>query len=269
MKYRILTIYAALALISFSSCKNEQKEEKEKDKTEELSKNNAEQQISIEPLEESPAYKDSGLKLTFPENNQFSKNNIAFKFEVENYQLGVQTSKNEITSKLANSNKGQHIHFIVDNDPYSAHYETEFSKDLSDGTHHIVAFLSRSYHESVKNDQSFITKTIKIGDNPDTRSKVDFNKPTLIYSRPKGEYVGEDTKNVLLDFFLLNTSLAEDGNYVKATINDSTFEITKWQPYIIKGLSKGEVHIRLQLFDQNNQPIEGEYNDVARSVVLK
>ncbi|WBL21492.1 hypothetical protein [Zunongwangia sp. HRR-M8] len=269
MNYRILPLYAVVALLSFSSCKNNEKNKEKKNKTEESFQDTESQNISIEPLKESPAYEDSGLSLVIPENNQFTKNTVEFKFNVDNYQLGAQTTKNEITSRLANSDKGQHIHFIVDNEPYSAHYETEFSKDFSEGTHHIVAFLSRSYHESVKNDQSFITKTVKIGSSPDERSNVDFTKPTLIYSRPKGEYSGKDIENLLLDFFLLNTTLSENGNYVKATINGETFKITKWQPYIIKGLSKGQIDIRLQLFDNNDQPIKGEYNDVTRSVLLK
>jgi len=34
---------------------------------------------------------------------------------------------------------------------------------------------------------------------------VNLEEPTLIYSRPKGEYSGADTgKTLLLDFFLLN-----------------------------------------------------------------
>ena len=269
MKYRTLSIYGLIALLSFTACKNQNKQETHDSDEEVVSQENEVSEISIVTLTDSPAYKDAKLKLTAPVDNQFSENTLDFQFEVENYELGAQTTKNNIISSLANSGKGQHIHFIVDNNPYSAHYNSDFSKEFTEGTHHIVAFLSRSYHESVKNENSYVAKTIKVGESTAAQTNVDFNKPTLIYSRPKGEYSGEDTKNLMLDFFLLNTTLSENGNYVKATINGNVFEIKKWQPYIIKGLPKGEVSIRLQLLDSEGNPIDGEYNDVKRSVKLK
>ena len=269
MNYKTLPLYAAVALLSFSSCKHQDKKATEPVEVEETSPGDSLSQITIEPLMDSPAFSDANLSLTAPSGDQFSKNTIDFEFEVKNYELGAQTDKNDITKTLANSDKGQHIHFIVDNNPYSAHYESDFSKEFSKGTHHIVAFLSRSYHESVKNKNSFVAKTIEVGSSSQRESNVDLNKPTLIYSRPKGEYSGKDTENLMLDFFLLNTELSENGNYVKATINGKSFEITKWQPYSIKGLPKGQVQIRLELLDADGKPIEGDYNDVTRSVTLK
>ncbi|MEP2346725.1 MAG: hypothetical protein ABJH96_02975, partial [Algoriphagus sp.] len=98
---------------------------------------------------------------------------------------------------------------------------------------------------------------------------VDFDKPTMIYSRPKGEYTGADTENLLLDFFLLNTTLSETGNKVRATINGQEFMITEWAPYVIKGLVKGEVTIQLELLDADGNLIPGDFNDVTRTVTLK
>ena len=72
-----------------------------------------------------------------------------FGFEVTNYELGVQT-EDATTRGIANSGKGQHIHFILNNGPYSAHYESVFSKSLNVGNYVMLAFLSRSYHESIK-----------------------------------------------------------------------------------------------------------------------
>ncbi len=131
-----------------------------------------------------------------------------------------------------------------------------------------MAFLSRSYHESVKNDNSFIAKKMVIGNSTDDMN-VDFDKPTMIYSRPKGEYSGADTENLLLDFFLLNTTLSETGNKVRATINGEEFMITDWVPYVIKGLPKGEVTIRLELLDGAGNLLPGGFNDVTRTVTLK
>jgi hypothetical protein len=93
--------------------------------------------------------------------------------------------------------------------------------------------------------------------------------PTLIYSRPKGEYSGKGTENVLLDFFVLNTTLSEDGPKVKATVNGKEFIITEWAPHVLRGLPLGEVTINLELIDADGNLIEGPFNSVTRKVTLK
>lgn len=107
-----------------------------------------------------------------------------FVFQVDDYALGQQT-EGPNAAMLANSGKGQHIHFILNNAPYSAHYEPEFQKELPDGVHHLVAFLSRSYHESVKNPNSVVVRKLEVGEDPTDANGLDMEAPTLIYSRPK------------------------------------------------------------------------------------
>ena len=51
----------------------------------------------------------------------------------------------------------------------------------------------------------------------------DLTNEFLFYSRPKGTYKGNDTKKLLLDFYLVNTDISPTGNKVKATINDVVF----------------------------------------------
>lgn len=92
--------------------------------------------------------------------------------------------------------------------------------------------------------------------------------PTLIYSRPKGTYLGNDTENLLLDFFVLNTTLSENGTKVKATINNEEFMITEWAPHIVKGLPMGKVTIQLELVDAQGNLIPGPFNKVTRTVTL-
>ncbi len=74
---------------------------------------------------------------------------------------------------------------------------------------------------------------------------------------------------MLLDFFVLNTKLSENGNKVRATINNSEFIITEWVPHLIKGLPMGEVTILLELIDKEGNVIEGPFNKVTRTVMLK
>ncbi|MDQ3395208.1 MAG: phosphopeptide-binding protein, partial [Bacteroidota bacterium] len=98
---------------------------------------------------------------------------------------------------------------------------------------------------------------------------IDLNAPHMFYSRPKGEYEGEDTKRIMLDFYLVNTELSNKGNKVRATINGQEFIIDKWQPYGVEGLPMGENTFKLELLDANNNLIQGPYNSVTRTITLK
>ena len=101
-------------------------------------------------IRSSPKYENSKISSV----NATKNDSIySFSFEIENYELGAQTINN-VNNDLANSAKGQHIHFIVNNGPYSAHYNQDFSADVNDGDV-VLAFLSRSYHESVKNPNAY------------------------------------------------------------------------------------------------------------------
>ncbi|GAK96654.1 hypothetical protein JCM19294_963 [Nonlabens tegetincola] len=267
-KYRIAAIGLALTATTLIACKESPKsEESEEMLSEEAMVEQELPSITIEKLMDSPAYETASLSLKSPDVSEtIPSGETNFDFEVTNYELGAITDS-ENANRLANSGKGQHIHFIVNNQPYSAHYEPTFTKALPDGTHHLVAFLSRSYHESVKNNNSVVVKKVQVGD--EITQELDMDAPTLIYSRPKGEYSGKDTENLLLDFFVINTTLSEDGNKVRATINDEVFTIIEWAPYIVKGLPMGEVSIKLELVDDNNQVIPGPFNSVTRTVTLK
>ena len=232
-------IYTLLA-ITYISCDNSKK-------------------IKLTKLEGSPPYsnaKISAASIT-PENEK----EYVFSFDVSNYELGAQT-KNDIESQLANSAKGQHIHFIVNNGPYSAHYTNNFKKKLEKDNNVILAFLSRSYHESVKNPNAFVLT--QIGEN-----KIDLNKEFLFYSRPKGIYKGKDTEKLLLDFYLINTTISPNGNKVKATINDVEFIITEWAPYYLEGLPKGEVTIKLELINSEGKLVNSPFNPSVRTVILE
>lgn len=203
------------------------------------------------------AFPDAVLKMKTPQVDGTLPGKQLFEFEVENYELARQTEGAE-ERHCANSQKGQHIHFIVNNGPYAAHYESSFEAELLEGNNVVLAFLSRSYHESIKNGTAHVLKTFQIGDQPST---FDHDAAHLFYSRPKGSYQGEDSKKILLDFFLLNTELAENGNKVKVLIDDVDFELPSWQPYFVEGLEKGKHTFRIQLIDKSGDFIEGPFND--------
>lgn len=270
---KLLTITLIIS-ISFVACKEKAKEKETNDNSilvevTDEAKDVEEKKITLEKLSNSPAYSDASLTMNTPEDTKITDGtSVDFNFTVNNYELKAQTDSPN-AQLLANSGKGQHIHFILNNQPYSAHYDPSFSKEIPNGVHHLVAFLSRSYHESVKNENSVVVKKLEVGANVADTKNLDMDAPTLIYSRPKGEYTGTSIENILLDFFVLNTTLSENGHKVRATINDQEFIITEWVPHIIKGLSKGQVSIQLELLDEQGNLIPGPFNKVNRSITLK
>jgi hypothetical protein len=191
---------------------------------------------------------------------------VRFVYELQNFELSTQTPDAK-DKHCNNSAKGQHIHLILNNEPYLAKYETDFSENLKDGHYVALSFLSRSYHESLKHKNAYDLIQFTVGKN--TYPKVDLSKPLLFYSRPKGEYAGPDTLNVLLDFYLVNVKLSPKRYKVKAIIDGQDFLITNWQAYFIQGLGKGEHTIQLQLLDKNNQPVNSAFNTAERKILLK
>lgn len=226
--------------------------------------------LKIYPFEGFEKYPDSKLTLNAPnEGMKQDGNKVKFDFTVEGYDLGTQTP-GAGENGLANSGNGQHIHLIIDNDPYSAHYEPKFEKEVEPGHHVAIAFLSRSFHLSVKNDNAYKVFQFTAGGEDMDMQPLDLDKPMLFYSRPKGEYAGEDAKKVLFDFYVVNGELQPDGYSVITTINDSLdFEFDTWQPYVIEGLPMGENTINIKLVDAQGNTVDSKMNNVTRKFTLK
>lgn len=268
MKTKLIASLFVFTFLTFSCQKNNKKSEKKESKKE-MKETKKPQKIMLTPLTASEKFPDASLKLEGEEVINLKEGESTFKFDVKDYELGAQTGRNKI-AQVANSDKGQHIHVIIDNEPYSAHYMPNVTKEFDKGEHVMLAFLSRSYHESVKNDNSFLVRKLSVGDvKEDQKTDIDFDAEHMFYSRPKGTYTGKDTDKIILDFFLVNTDLSDDGNKVLARINGEEFEITKWQPFLIEGLPMGENKIELQLVDNDDKPIKGPYNTVERTITLE
>jgi len=223
--------------------------------------------VSLSYFIQSPDFADASLTLVEPHSVKdcLIPGNILFKYDVKNFKLSDQTN-GAATCDCNNSNKGQHIHQIINNQPYVARYKDTFYSDLKPGNYVHLAFLSRSYHESVKNKNAYSLVQFKVGETKEP--SADLTGPLMFYSRPKGEYKGKDTANVLLDFYLVNTDLSPDGNKVKATINGNEFILTKWTGYGLSGLKMGENTIKLELVDKDGKLIQGPYNSVERKIKL-
>lgn len=170
---------------------------------------------------------------------------------------------------------GPHLHFILDNQPYEAIYDTSepiLLQDLTPGTHTIRVFASRPWHESFKNEGAYAQTTFHVftktpENNPGSA------QPLLTYSRPKGSYGAEP---VMLDFYLTNAPLhmvakesAEDDIVdwqIRCTINGESFTFDRWEPIYLKGLRSGRNWVQLELLDEQGNPYPNAFNNTVRLI---
>ena len=204
-------------------------------------------------------FPDADLKLDTVVSNT-KKMEAEYKFKVNGFDLKAQTP-DAGTRGCANSKDGQHIHFILNNAPYKAEYNSDFTEKANPGRNVALCFLSRSYHESLKSNAAVVVKQFTMP-GKDNLAAGDVTKdPTLFYSRPKGDYKQMDGDKILLDFYLLNTDLDKDNYSVKATIDGEDWTINKWDAYFIEGLQLGKHTVRLQLVDAAGKLVPGPFND--------
>lgn len=208
---------------------------------------------------------------------------------------------------------GNHIHVILDNQPYEAYYnlDQEFElRNVTDGEHTLRVFPSRPWHESFKNEGAFqmVKFTVKNGGGnankptttnagntmanaansnanaapkptpegkdmqSSTAGAVDPKKPLLTYSRPKGEYKGEDTSAVMIDFWLENAKLTGDGGEyrVRYIVDGGEAKyIDKWDPIWLAGFVAGKHQIKLELVDKDGNVVDnGGYNSTTREITI-
>jgi len=224
--------------------------------------------IAVNPLSHAKEFPGATLKISSITAEKVGTDSakVTVKYDVSNFELTAQT---EHEHHMANSHDGQHIHFILDNTPYAALYKPEHSVTVPlNSEHYLMSFLSRSFHESIKTDDASKLVKFKVNAEAKIEDMPVPAQPALFYSRPKGDYVGDDTKALLLDFFVANGSLGAQGNKVKAEINGQEFTLDQWVPYEVLNLPMGENTVKLTLVDNDGNAITGDNVSVERKVNL-
>src|SRR5258708_1466989 len=215
---------------------------------------------------EAPGFFRSGptgnvsLHFASPQDGQtIEGNSIAPTFTINGYPI----------YKDSERNKGQHIHVILDNEPYEADYDPAkpFSPEdgkfnnLSPGTHTLRAFPSREWHESIKQSDAADFDMIVFNVGPKSSGvSIDKKAPLLTYSRPKGETrFKDDPRGLMLDFYVSNAVLGPNDYKVKYNINGKKVEILNhWEPKWFKWEelgAPGDYTIVLELLDKNSKPV--------------
>ncbi|MDX2304250.1 MAG: phosphopeptide-binding protein [Microscillaceae bacterium] len=232
-----------------------------------------EEQETLKPNSSKPKYiftevysqefPEAGIRLNnLQEGQKLPTGKFFFNFSTHHYELGKNTV--DAPEKVSiNAPEGQHIHLILDNSPYRPQSEIT----LDEGGHVLLAFLCRSYFISLKNKEAFVLRTFTAGNAK--APNFDPKGAHLFYHQPKADNRLAPGDQLLLDFYLINTTLAPNGNKVRATINGEKHLIEKWTAYSIAGLENGDISIKLELIDKDGLLIEGPFNVVERTVTLK
>ncbi len=251
-----LLLFITLLMV-FAACKSDSPDQAaDSDQQEEVVK-----KYPITPFSKSADFPDAKIESMTYEGGRFD-----FQISGTSYQLGVQTP--DAGQKMcANSAEGQHIHLIIDRNPYSAHYVPSFDHEIKDGTYNLLAFLSRSYHESIKTEDARVAQRVRV-ENGGIVSSEELDGPTLFYSRPKGTYVGEDTKKIMVDFYPINVEIGEDYK-VKLQVNGEVTLLDKWQPYYIENLPMGDNTIGIALVYPDGSPVPGQQTAILNRISLQ
>jgi len=213
------------------------------------------------------------LHFTYPKDATLVENDsVAPAFTITGYPIYMDSERK----------KGQHIHVVIDNEPYEADYDPgkpfrppdgKFD-NLREGTHTLRAFPSREWHESIKQPDGAFDLVVFEVRRATPGIDIDQKAPLLTYSRPKGEYKWEeDPRGILLDFYLSNATLSPDGFKVKYTLNGSrSVVLDRWEPVWLKyeELAPGDQKILLELLDNKMKPVPFkvggiDYNRTERS----
>ncbi len=253
--YYILFILMAVVI---SACKSDRTGDTDSDAGgEEV----VEKKYTITPFSKSTQYPDAQLT-----NMRYSNGKFDFEVNGTSYELGEQTP--DAAQKMcANSAKGQHIHLIVDSKPYAAYYVPSFEHEISNGSHNLLAFLSRSYHESIKTPDAHIAQKITVKDG-NLEGSEEITEPMLFYSRPKGTYVGDDTKKIMLDFYPLNVEIGDEYK-VKVQVNGEVTLLDTWQPYYIENLPYGQNTVGIALVYPDGSAVPGEQTAILQTITLR
>lgn len=271
MKLKTLALTGAgMAILGFTACQDAATNNNSGTSDSTVAAKDSVAKISITPVEGSPAFPGATLKVKDIKGELQGKDSvkITINYTVSNYELKHQTG-DASTKECNNSKDGQHIHFILDNKPYKALYEPTNTFTVAiNSEHYLMSFLSRSYHESLKNPEAGVLYKFSVDDKGKVTKMENPKTPMVFYSRPKGDYIGGDTKNVLLDFYVYNGKLSADDYKVKANINGQDFTIVDWKPYFVQNMPMGDMSVSLQLQDKNGNAVTGDNTSVTGKAVL-
>ncbi len=240
--------------------------------------------VRVVPVEPTPESDSAAIHIVFPKEGEVKTTNpVTVQLRVEGFPIGY-NSDFQRDKEIRNDNQGQTIHLFVDDRPYFEINEpiedvtnseeidldqlfiTKLPFKLEDGLHILRVMPVRSFGESLKGDECFAASYFYM--NKKSKAAPDLKRAYLTYNEPEGTFSIE--KPILLDFYISNTQLSQDGYKVRLTIDGSDKRLlTNWTPYYIYGLKKGSHTIKLELLDPQGRVIPSLFEDTKRTITVK
>jgi hypothetical protein len=240
-----LTIIFGILLAIFASCDTRSSRQAESESSTPATADLP--SIQITPILNVPENFDAILELIEPyDYENIEPGKVRFFYDLRNFSL----------------NSGNYIAMNLNNEHHLTTSNPELIASLQKGNYIAVSFLCLPNHISLKNYGNYVVRTFKIGNV--LASETDDNAPMIFYNYPRGK-VSKTNNAILLDFYLLNTSLSANGHKVKVNLAGQEFTLDDWNPYHIEGLPKGEHEIVLTLVDRNGVPVNNLYNSVRKT----
>lgn len=242
-------------------------------------------EVRVVPVRPTPQPDEVEVRFAFPEEGEVkTENPVKTQLRIEAYPLGF-NSDFPRAREIRDSDEGQSIHIIVDGkhhfdvneaiDDISENEEIDFDQiieakipyNLSQGIHILRAFPVRSFGECLKSSASFASTYFYFGKG-ETNPSIDLSRPYITYNEPEGEFTAK--KPILLDFYLSNTQLSQDGYKVRLTIDGKDKRIlTEWAPYYIYGLKRGSHTIKLELLSPQGSVLPPLFDDLHQTIIVK
>lgn len=246
--------FSLIILLSFFACNtNNSNKEESSDEVSSSIKNNETSLIIEQKVDTDIAtFSADGITLTEikPNNNDkessLTLTNTSFKEGINLLQFNIENNQN------------YNITTIQNNYTIATHSNTKIEQEFLSGNNVFLAFLSDDNNLGIKTNNATLLKNIILND----EALFDEKQAHLFYYLPQNNIA-------ILDFCLVNTSLSENGNKVKVTINNTiTLIIDKWASYQIGGLTQNENTIRIELIDKAGNLIPGPFNDSGERTFL-
>ncbi len=222
----------------------------------------------VTPYTTNRAMNEAQLRVREPEAGSTSQPGaVNFVCDVSNFRLGVAAAATE--PGMTVSPMGQTITTIVDNEIVNEHGTPTFSENLTPGYHTVLTFLTRSTRESLKHKLAYDLRAVQVGNASGSEKALNPKAPAIFYNLPRGTYTGDEADKILLDFYLVNTMLEEEGTNVRLTINNTPFTLARWAAYTLEGLPMGPNKIMLELIDAEGHLVPGAHTSITKTITLR
>jgi hypothetical protein len=245
---------------------------------------NHKDEFNLVLVERTPEGEAIETRIVFPEvNSADNENPITVQLRLEGYPIGFYSDFPR-AQEIRSNEEGQSIHILIDDyplislneaiDDVSDTEDVDFDQiltsrlpfTLAPGPHLIRTFPVRSFGESLKGAGCFNAGIFYIG--PRTRKTIDLTHPYITYNQPIGDYAAN--MPILLDFYLSNTQLSEDGYKVRLTVDGENERlITDWEPYYLYGLKPGKHRVSLELLGPQGKVLPPLFHDTQRTITIR